>query len=335
MPTTAFPPTFLPSPWLCNRHVQTILAATLRRPVELPTLRRERVELEDGDFVDVDVASPESGRRPTSWVLVLHGLAGSSRSPAVRGMAAALVAAGHEACLMNYRGCSDEPNRLPRSYHGGESDDVLAVMRWLSDGRPGRPFGAVGFSIGANMLMKLLGDDVSRVPAPLVAAVAISPPFDLARCAAFLDRPFQPQAIYRRSLLRVLRPKAIDTLARFPGCVPASIADLRAADTFAAFDGLYTAPIHGFEDATDYWRRASGGRSIATIDRPLLILSAADDPFFPPGYVPRDAIAANPRLSLALTDRGGHCGFISGPARSPAFWAEQAAVAYLARHLPA
>ncbi len=328
-----FPPPFLPSPWLCNRHAQTILAATARRPPHLPTLRRQRIELDDGDFIDIDVASPQAGFEPMSWVLVLHGLAGSSRSPAVRGMAAALVAAGHEVCLMNYRGCSDEPNRLPRSYHGGASDDVLAIMQRLCAARPVRPFAAVGFSIGGNMLMKLMGEDAARLPAPLAAAVAISPPFDLARCAAFLDRPFRPQGVYRHALLRVLRPKALDTLSRFPGCIPASVADLRAAATFAAFDGIYTAPIHGFEDAADYWHRASGGRFLESIDRPMLILSAADDPFFPADYVPRDAIAANPHLTLALADRGGHCGFVSGPAWSPTFWAEQATVAYLASHL--
>jgi len=333
VPAAGPSPTFRPSPWLSNRHVQTILAASLRRPVNLPTPHRRRIDLEDGDFIDIDVVSPRAAKPPTSWVLVLHGLAGSSRSPAVRGMAAALAAAGREVCLMNYRGCSDEPNRLPRSYHGGASDDVLAVMQRLSTERPGRPFAAVGFSIGANMLMKLLGEDASRLPASLLATVAVSPPFDLTRCAAFLDRPFAPQAIYRRALLRVLRPKAIDTLRRFPGCIPASVADLRAANTFAAFDGLYTAPIHGFKDAADYWHRASGGRCIATIHRPMLILSAADDPFFPSGYVPRAAIAANPCLTLALTDRGGHCGFVSGPAVSPSFWAEEATVAYLASHL--
>jgi predicted alpha/beta-fold hydrolase len=327
------PPPFLPSPWLGNPHAQTILAATVRRPPHLPSLRRQRIELDDGDFVDVDVAASPTRTEPTSWVLVLHGLAGSSRSPAVRGMAAALVAAGHEVCLMNYRGCSDEPNRLPRSYHGGASDDVLAVMQRLCSARPHRPFAAVGFSIGANMLMKLMGEDTARVPASLTAAVAISPPFDLTRCAAFLDRPFRPPGIYRHALLRVLRPKALDTLARFPGCVAVSAADLRRARTFAAFDGLFTAPLHGFADAAEYWHRASGGRFLAGIDRPMLILSAADDPFFPPDYVPRAAIAANPRLTLALAARGGHCGFVSGPAWSPTFWAERATTAYLATHL--
>lgn len=332
MSTPGVPP-FLPAPLVSGPHVQTVLAAALRRVPDLPAVRRQRIELDDGDFIDVDLVPPR--REAGGWVLLLHGLAGSSRSPAVRGMAGALVDAGHEVCMMNYRGCSGERNRLPRAYHGGATEDVLEVMLRLAAERPGQPFAAVGFSIGANMLMKLLGEDAARVPAGLAATVAISPPFDLARCAAFLDRPLRPRGIYRRELLRVLRGKAIDTLARFPGCVAASVTDLRAARTFLAFDGLFTAPIHGFRDAHDYWHRASGGRSLAGIDRPMLVLTAADDPFFPKDYVPRAAIAANPHLELALTARGGHCGFVGGAPWSPTFWAEQAVVAYLGRHLPA
>jgi len=317
-----------------NRHVQTVAAAALRRPPPLPESRRERIDLDDGDFIDVDVVRPPAPSPAPAWVLVLHGLAGSSGSPAVRGMAAALVAAGHEACLMNYRGCSGEPNRLPRAYHGGASEDVRAVMRRLAAARPDRRFAAVGFSLGGNMLMKLGGEDTARVPGGLAAMVAISPPFDLARCAAFLDEPLRLRGLYRRSMLRVLRRKALETLARFPGCVAAGPADLRAARTFAAFDGRFTAPLHGFADAADYWRRCSGGRFLAGIDRPLLVLAAADDPFLPAEIVPHAAIAANPALSLLLTDHGGHCGFIGGTPWSPTFWAERVTVDYLARHLP-
>ena len=334
MTATGFPPPFRPAPWLAGAHVQTVLGATLRRGGALAEARRQRIELDDGDFIDVDVAAPRRGAPVGGWVLVLHGLAGSSRSPAVVGMAAALLAAGHEVCLMNYRGCSGEPNRLPRAYHAGETDDVLSVLQRLAADRPGRPCGAVGFSIGANMLMRLVGENADRVPAGLVATVAISPPFDLARCAAFLDRPFRVRSLYRRQLIRALRDRALATLARFPGCVAATPAELRAARTFAAFDDLYTAPLHGFRDAADYWHRASGGRCLARIERPMLIVSAADDPFYPPDHVPRAAIAANPGLELALSARGGHCGFIGGPAWAPGSWAERAAACFLARHLP-
>ncbi len=324
------PPPFLPSRWLRNRHLQTLLGTVLRRDPAITGMRRLRVELDDGDFIDVDVATPRDRHETGSWVLVLHGLEGSSRSRYVRGMAAALLASGHEVCLMNYRGCSGEPNRLPRAYHGGATADVRTVMERLSGERPGRPFAAVGFSIGANMLMKLLGEDQRLVPAGLVATVAISAPFDLERCMHFLDRRSRTRGIYRRQLLRTLRTKALCKLERFPGCIPASPAAVRATRTFSAFDELYTAPIHGFPDATDYYRCISGERYLHRIAHPMLILSASDDPFFPRNYVPQAAIAANARLTLVLTDRGGHCGFVGGPAWSPAYWAEQATVGYLA-----
>jgi predicted alpha/beta-fold hydrolase len=314
--------------------VQTAFGTALRRAFLRPHLQRQRIELADGDFVDVDIAGPDTpgpGDRP--WTLVLHGLEGSSRSSYVRGMTAALVAAGCEACIVNYRGCSGEPNRLARAYHAGETEDVLAVLERLGAERPGRPFAVVGFSIGGNILMKLLGEDPGRVPAGLVAAAAISPPFDLERCAQHLDRRSRTAAVYRGQLLRTLRRKAVAKLARFPRCVAATPKQLRAAHTFALFDELYTAPVHGFENARDYWQRSSGVRYLPSVRHPLLIVTAQDDPFFPRDYVPRDVVAANACLELVLTEHGGHCGFVGGSLRSPIFWAEHTVLHSLAGHL--
>lgn len=327
-------PTFVPSRLLANCHVQTAFGTALRRAFLRPHLQRQRIELADGDFVDVDIAGPDTpgpGDRP--WTLVLHGLEGSSRSSYVRGMTAALVAAGCEACIVNYRGCSGEPNRLARAYHAGETEDVLAVLERLGAERPGRPFAVVGFSIGGNILMKLLGEDPGRVPAGLVAAAAISPPFDLERCAQHLDRRSRTAAVYRGQLLRTLRRKAVAKLARFPRCVAATPKQLRAAHTFALFDELYTAPVHGFENARDYWQRSSGVRYLPSVRHPLLIVTAQDDPFFPRDYVPRDVVAANACLELVLTEHGGHCGFVGGSLRSPIFWAEHTVLHSLAGHL--
>ncbi|MEI8227765.1 MAG: hydrolase [Planctomycetota bacterium] len=334
MSAAGLSPTFVPSRLLANCHVQTAFGTALRRAFLRPHLQRQRIELADGDFVDVDIAGPDTpgpGDRP--WTLVLHGLEGSSRSSYVRGMTAALVAAGCEACIVNYRGCSGEPNRLARAYHAGETEDVLAVLERLGAERPGRPFAVVGFSIGGNILMKLLGEDPGRVPAGLVAAAAISPPFDLERCAQHLDRRSRTAAVYRGQLLRTLRRKAVAKLARFPRCVAATPKQLRAAHTFALFDELYTAPVHGFENARDYWQRSSGVRYLPSVRHPLLIVTAQDDPFFPRDYVPRDVVAANACLELVLTEHGGHCGFVGGSLRSPTFWAEHTVLHSLAGHL--
>jgi hypothetical protein len=199
-------------------------------------------------------------------------------------------------------------------------------MSQLRAERAGRPFAIAGFSIGANMLMKLLGEDGDRAPPELVTSVGISPPFDLEASARHLDGP--RGLLYRAYLLVKLRAKALARIALFPRMADAFA--VRTAFTFAAFDDAYTAPVHGFSSAVDYWRRSSGGRFLDAIRRDLLLISADDDPFFPPGHVPREAIARNPRVQLELVPRGGHVGFVAGSPLSPRFWAEERALDHLA-----
>jgi predicted alpha/beta-fold hydrolase len=338
---------FVPARFLGNAHAQTLYANLARR---VPTLaaRRERVELEDGDFVDVDVVAAERGpstrhgslvpRDPClaqgdreehqPWVLVLHGLEGSSEAPYVRGLAHMLAAQGVESCLLNYRGCSGEPNRLPRSYHSGETGDVLRAYEHLARTRRG-PCALVGFSIGANLTMKLLGELGEQAP-PFVLSIAVSPPFELERCARHLDRP--AGLPYREHLLSTLRAKALAKLDHFPRL--ASAKGVRAARTFQAFDEEYTAPVHGFKGAHDYWERSSGGRYLEGIERDLLIITSDDDPFFPKGYVPEIARKMD-TVELVLAPGGGHVGFVSGSVLAPRYWAEELASSRLASALGA
>jgi predicted alpha/beta-fold hydrolase len=327
-PTATEPPApaFVPARFLENPHAQTVYAALLRRTPTFPVVR-ERLELEDGDFLDVDTVSPPGASAHTPWVLVLHGLEGSSEAVYVRGLARGLVARGLEACLLNYRGCSGEPNRLARSYHSGETGDVRAALEALAARRPGRRIGLAGFSVGANLAMKLLGEEGDRTP--VHAAVAISPPFDLERCATHLDRP--GGWVYRERLLWTLRTKALGKIARFPGI--ASGAAVKAARTFFAFDEAFTAPVHGFENAHDYWAKASGVNYLEGVTRDLLIVSSDDDPFFPEGYVPHAAIGRNRNVDLVAPARGGHVAFVAGTALAPRFWAEELTVERLASRL--
>lgn len=313
---------FVPARFLGNTHAQTIFANLFRKTGPLASYR-QRIDLADGDFVDVDVAPGASPEAP--WVLVLHGLEGSSQAPYVRGLARALVARGFEACLMNYRGCSGEHNRLPRSYHSGETADVLAVFEHLARSRQGRPCALVGFSIGANLSMKLLGEMGPAAP-PFEVAIAVSPPFELEACARHLD--LRSSLVYRERLLFTLRKKALAKIERHPG-----VADPKAvkrARTFFAFDEHFTARIHGFENAVDYWSRSSGGRYLDRVERDLVIITSSDDPFFPRGYCPEENIRKNPRLELVLAPGGGHVGFVSGTPLAPRFWAEEQIVARLA-----
>jgi predicted alpha/beta-fold hydrolase len=317
---------FTTSRWFANAHAQTFYSAILRFGERSPPSIRRRLELRDGDFIDVDVAAPLRPAESAPWALVLHGLEGCSGSSYVRSLARRLVARGIEACLLNYRGCSGEDNRLARSYHSGATDDVHAAIEKLVAERAGRPFGVVGYSIGANLVMKLLGER-TPLPAELRGAVAVSPPFDLVKASASLDGP--SNFLYRAHLLRTLRTKALRKLERFPG-----IADQRAiarATTFAQYDEHFTAPVHGFASARDYWERCSGVRFIAGIERPLLLIAAEDDPFFPRGYVDRAAVAANSRLELLLSPHGGHVGFVGGTPLAPVFWAEDRVADHLER----
>jgi hypothetical protein len=160
------------------------------------------------------------------------------------------------------------------------------------------------------------------------AAAVISVPFDLARCARALDGPGFWNWVYRERFLRRLRRKALAKARRFPGVLDAAV--IRTATTFSAFDGLVTAPMHGFASAEDYWTRCSAGRFVAGVRRPLLAISALDDPLVPPESLPLADAAANPAVTLLATPRGGHVGFISGPPFRPRYWAEARAVAFLA-----
>jgi predicted alpha/beta-fold hydrolase len=316
---------YAPARWLPGPHAMTVFA-TVARPLPRPPQRRERWELPDGDFLDVD-RTPGAG--PGAPVLVvLHGLEGSSRAPYVRGLVAVARRRGLAAVAVNFRGCSGEENRLARFYHSGETGDLAHVVGRLAAERPGRPIVVAGFSLGGNVAAKWMGECGDALPGEVRAAAAISPPFDLARCARALDAPGFWNLVYRERFLGRMRRKALRKAPRFPDVfdVPA----IRAARTFAAYDGAVTARIHGFASAEDYWRRSSSGRFLAGVRRPLLALLAADDPIAP---LDDDAVAAarrNPAVTLVVTPAGGHVGFVSGAPFRPRFWSEERAVAFLA-----
>jgi predicted alpha/beta-fold hydrolase len=316
---------YVPARWLPGAHAMTVFAR-VARPWPRPPQRRERWELPDGDFLDVD-RTPGPG--PDAPVLVvLHGLEGSSRAPYVRGLVAGASRHGLSTVAVNFRGCSGEENRLPRFYHSGETGDLAHVVDRLTSERPGRPLLLAGFSLGANVTAKWLGERGDALPAELRAAAAISPPFDLAACARALDGPGFWNLVYRERFLRQLREKALAKAPRFPGLfdVPA----IRSARTFAAFDGVVTARLHGYASAEDYWQRCSSGRFLPGVRRPLLALTASDDPIAPLDPASAAAARANPAVSLEVTRRGGHVGFVAGGPLSPCYWAEERALAFLA-----
>jgi predicted alpha/beta-fold hydrolase len=318
-------PVFHPAPLLGDPDVQTVFA-TLWRPRPGPPVVRERWELPDGDFLDVDRAA---GRGPDAPVAVLcHGLEGDSRTPYIRGLARALVARGLAVAALNFRGCSGEPNRLLRSYHSGETGDLAHAVERLSAERPGRPVVVAGFSLGGNVVTKWMGELGAAAPAALRGGVAVSVPFDLAASGGRLDGPGTMTWVYRERFLKRLRRKALEKARRFPGRLDAGAVERLA--TFRAFDDLVTAPTHGFASGADYYARCSSGPFVARIRLPFLLLQSADDPMVPPETIPAEAARRAPSVRLVVTARGGHTAFVDGSPLRPGFWAERAAADFLA-----
>lgn len=316
--------TFIPPWWLRNRHLQTVWGPLLRR--RRLALRRQRLDTPDGDFVDLDWLD---GRPSAPLLLVLHGLEGSARSHYAAGLLAGAAARGWSGVVLNFRSCSGEPNRRPRFYHSGETGDLDHVVRWLVARDPARRLGAVGVSLGGNVLLKWLGEQGAETPEAVGAAVGISVPFDLTACARALDRGLA-RALYTTNFLHTLKAKVRAKARLHPGFV--DVAAVLAARTFAQYDRALTAPLHGFADELDYWRRSSCGPYLARVRRPALLINALDDPFVPAPSLP-DPRELPAWVTVERPARGGHVGFVDGRPRTAGSWAERRAVEFLAVHL--
>ncbi len=314
---------FKPAWWLPGSHAQTLFPFIARRRLEITT-HRERLTLPDGDFLDLDWALDAPLDAPL--VLVLHGLEGSLRSHYAAGLLRCLNQAGLRAVLMYFRGCSGEPNRLPRGYHSGETSDLAWVVTQLREREPETPLAAVGFSLGGNVLLKWLGE--AGAQADLHAAVAVSVPFSLAIAADRLDRGLS--RIYQAYLLHRLRRSLRAKQARM--ALPISLPALGQLDSFRRFDDAVTAPLHGFAGVDDYYARASSRAFLARIIRPTLILQAQDDPFMTPAALPHLEELA-PAVRMELSIQGGHVGFITGRFGRPEYWLEQRIPTFLFEQL--
>ncbi len=310
-------PLYRPPLALRSGHLQTLLPTLFRR-VDGVAYRRERLELADGDFVDLDWVGRAEGARVA---VVAHGLEGSSDRAYVRGMARALARRGWAVCAWNLRGCSGEPNRLLQTYHSGMTEDLDAVVAYvLAEGA--REVAVVGFSLGGNLTLKWLGERGAGVDPRVVGGVGISVPVDLASSSETMEA--WSRRIYMLRFMRSLSGKVEEKAERFDG-VP-DLDAIRAARTFRQFDGLFTAPVHGFADADDYWARASSLPSLPDIRVPTLLVNALDDPFLGPTCYPYDVSAASPALTLRTPRYGGHVGFVR---RGGTFWSEEVAGRFL------
>lgn len=313
---------FRPAWWLPGPHLQTLWPVLVRPRLAL-RLRRERIELADGDFIDLDWAAA----RPGPVVLVLHGLEGSSRSHYAGRILQGLQSAGHQGLLMHFRGCSGEPNRHARGYTAGDTTDLETVATLIRRRFPRRPLAAIGYSLGGNVLLKWLGQQAEGAH-PLDCAVAVSVPFELARTAERLGQGFS--RLYQAYLLAKLRRSALRKAHRPDFPLDASaLADIRG---LWQFDDAITAPLHGYRDAAAYYREASSRQYLHAIGIPTLLIHARDDPFMDEHAIPLDP-DLSPSTTLELSRRGGHVGFISGqiPGRAR-YWLEERITGWLDAH---
>jgi predicted alpha/beta-fold hydrolase len=317
--------------WLPGRHAQTLWAALLA-PRPMLGWRRERWDAPDGDFIDLDWAVPPPGavRRPDRPLLALfHGLEGNSDSPYARVLMACALGRGLDGVVIHFRGCSGTPNRLPRAYHSGDSDEADWVLRRLAarpgeDGSPPGPLLAAGVSLGGNVLLKWLGER-GAAAGIVAAAVAVSPPQDLHAGAIALSRGFS--RLYTEHFLRTLRSKSLAMLERYPGLFDGR--RVAASRDFFDFDEHVTAPLHGFAGAIDYWTRSSCRQYLGGIAVPTLVINALNDPFLPPSALasPAEVSAA---VRLEYPAQGGHVGFLTGRPPGRLDWLPQRAFDHFA-----
>jgi uncharacterized protein len=318
---------FRPPWWLRPAHAQT-LGGKIFRPAPAVDLRRQRLETPDGDFLDLDVGPAPTPAAPQA--VVLHGLEGSGRRRYALVTYRELLAAGIQPIGLNFRSCSGELNRTARLYHSGETTDLHFVLEHLEREAPGRRRGAVGYSLGGNVLLKLLGERGESLRGLLQAAVAVSVPFDLSAGATQLEAGPMGR-LYTWYFMRGLRRKTAAKAALIaPHCQLERVLRTR---TLREFDDAATAPLHGFADAEDYYARSSSGPLLGGIRVPTLLLQAVDDPFLPAAALPRDAVRSNPYITAAFVAGGGHLGFIGGTPWRPHFWAETEAARFLRAQL--
>ena len=284
-----------------NGHFATIYAGTIRR-VRGVAQTRERLELEDGDFLDLDWSE---AMQPTSKVaIVLHGLEGDAQRHYIVGSAKKLTQNGFDTCAVNLRGCSGQPNRLYRSYHSGATDDLISVISHVLNLGKYQEIYLLGYSLGGNLILKYLGEG-NDVPQEVKKAVAVSVPCSLKdACDQLLQ---SKNALYSARFKKHLLAKLREKQRNFQGRI--SEESIRNIITLKDFDDAYTAPAHGFTDALDYYAKCSCKQFLNKVEVPSLILNAKDDSFLGEACYPFKEAQENPSLYLEVPNFGGHVGF--------------------------
>jgi predicted alpha/beta-fold hydrolase len=321
---------FKPSITFKNAHFQTLYASLFRKQ-STPQIEKEIFELNDGDFVECFWHLRPQPSTTSPIVILFHGLEGSFESPYIKGVINALAKEGITSVLMHFRGCSGKKNRLARAYHSGDTHDAYSWILHVKKQFNNAPLFAVGYSLGGNMLLKLLGEYGRDLP--LKGAIAVSAPMKLDVCANQMNRGFSQ--FYQWHLLRSLKPALINKyrdhdMKAFIGVDENHIKKLK---DFWHYDDVYTAPIHGFTSAVQYYEQSSSLQFLKKIKHPTLIIHAKDDPFMTPEVLPKyNDISKS--ITLDISQHGGHVGFIEGSFFRPKYWLEERIVCYIKELYP-
>ncbi|MEA3374244.1 MAG: hydrolase [Campylobacterota bacterium] len=315
---------FQPAFGLKNRHLQTLFPALFRKQPR-PEIEIEQFELSDGDFVECfwHYRPNKEDNRPI--VVLFHGLEGSYESPYIQGIMHALKQAGFSSVLMHFRGCSGKVNRLARSYHSGETADAKAWFESLAERYPRSPLFAVGYSLGGNMLLKLLGEWGGT--SPVTAAVSVSAPMQLDVCADRMERGFSK--FYQHHLMKGLKRQLLKKYRyhNMQSLIGIDEKGVRKLRSFWEFDDVYTGPVHGFGSAAEYYRKSSSKQFLKAIRTNTLIIQALDDPFMSSEILPeKKEVPSDVRIELY--PHGGHVGFVSGSFLKPCYWLDDRIVNY-------
>jgi uncharacterized protein len=301
--------------YLFNGHIQTIVPSLFRQ-VDGVTYHRERLITPDDDFIDVDWSRVKS----KSLAILSHGLEGDSHRPYIMGMVKALNEQGVDALAWNYRSCSGEPNKLLRSYHLGASDDLDFVIRHALDTGRYESVYLIGFSAGGNISLKYLGEEPAQVPSEVKRASVFSVPIDLKSSAKRISK------IYTQRFLKTLGQKLEQKREMYPNSL--DLSDYSLFWSFPEFDDKYTAPLHGFKNAEDYYKRSSSKQFLKSIQIPTLLVNAKNDPFLTKSCFPVEEAQQNPYFYLETPEDGGHVGFTED-FRNNIYYSEARAVRFL------
>lgn len=308
--------------WLPGGHLQTIYPALFATVPEVQ-YRRERWELPDGDFIDVDWVNADSIAQTVSTefpiaeqkndtipiVVLFHGLEGNSKSQYAKALMAATKAKGWRGVVIHFRGCSGEPNRLPRVYYAGDTPEIETMLARVRAAAPEAKIYAVGVSLGGNALLKWLGESGEHANQVITKAAAVSAPMDLAQSANALDIGFN-RWVYTPRFVDSMRPKALAMSKRFPGLLDEE--KIKSAKTIHDIDNAVTAVLYGAKNANDYYAKNAAKPWLGKITLGTLIINAKNDPFMPAEFLPTQT-EVSPTVSLEYTDEGGHVGFVTSP----------------------